>query len=551
MGLSRAARIKILLAIDTAFFFVELIVGYAVGSLALVADSFHMLNDVLSLIVALYAIKATISKWRICQVLVRLASCRDPGCSHQRRLSACPLFLNFHGGHRKILLHPRNIKSQARSHQISNPKLVVIVGSLGLASNILGLFLFHEHGHDHSAEKEEHASKPAPAKPALNGATESTPLLVASASASSSSSQASTPRPRADSNTSMIGHPAHTRAALVAAGEEVMRSQARPVRQRKKTDDDSVVRSAPVPGPFAASRGIHAQMAAGPFAASRGIHAQMAAGGAENRVEVVVDPSTMLSDDECEDPMGDNEGPHAHGHPVTPYTHDHDDHDHEHNDDHSHSHGHGHSHGHSHGHGHGHGSMNMRALVLHVLGDALGNVGVIATGLIIWQSDWAFKYYCDPIISLVITVIIFSSALPLVKSTSSILLQAVPPSLSLPHLRRALNKTKGVLAVHELHVWQLSEAKSVASVHVRVARPMEFMAIAARVRGVLHAFGVHSSTIQPEYAEVSVSAHASEEELRGCVDDGCLAPCGVPGQKQCAPEDGCCPPTPSQRTEEA
>ncbi|KAG8678768.1 zinc ion transporter Zhf1, partial [Ceratobasidium sp. 395] len=57
MGLSRPARIKILLAIDSAFFFVELIVGYAVGSLALVADSFHMLNDVLSLVVALYAIK--------------------------------------------------------------------------------------------------------------------------------------------------------------------------------------------------------------------------------------------------------------------------------------------------------------------------------------------------------------------------------------------------------------------------------------------------------------------------------------------------------------
>jgi solute carrier family 30 (zinc transporter), member 1 len=57
--------------------------------------------------------------------------------------------------------------------------------------------------------------------------------------------------------------------------------------------------------------------------------------------------------------------------------------------------------------------MNMRALLLHVLGDALGNVGVIATGLVIWLSTWSFKYYFDPVISLVITVIIFSSALPL------------------------------------------------------------------------------------------------------------------------------------------
>jgi zinc transporter 1 len=57
--------------------------------------------------------------------------------------------------------------------------------------------------------------------------------------------------------------------------------------------------------------------------------------------------------------------------------------------------------------------MNMRALVLHVIGDALGNIGVIATGLVIWLSTWSFKDYFDPVISLVITVIIFSSAMPL------------------------------------------------------------------------------------------------------------------------------------------
>jgi zinc transporter 1 len=44
MGLSKSTRIMILLAIDTAFFFVELIAGYTVHSLALVADSFHMVR---------------------------------------------------------------------------------------------------------------------------------------------------------------------------------------------------------------------------------------------------------------------------------------------------------------------------------------------------------------------------------------------------------------------------------------------------------------------------------------------------------------------------
>lgn len=92
-------------------------------------------------------------------------------------------------------------------------------------------------------------------------------------------------------------------------------------------------------------------------------------------------------------------------------------HGHDHADEHDHAHtgagaagAHG---GGGHGHGHSHGSMNMRALVLHVMGDALGNVGVIATGLIIWKSTWEWKFYCDPVISLIITIIIFTSAMPL------------------------------------------------------------------------------------------------------------------------------------------
>lgn len=57
MALSKSTRISILLAIDTIFFLIELITGYTVHSLALVADAFHMLNDVLSLLVGLWAVK--------------------------------------------------------------------------------------------------------------------------------------------------------------------------------------------------------------------------------------------------------------------------------------------------------------------------------------------------------------------------------------------------------------------------------------------------------------------------------------------------------------
>jgi Co/Zn/Cd efflux system component len=141
--------------------------------------------------------------------------------------------------------------------------------------------------------------------------------------------------------------------------------------------------------------------------------------------------------------------------------------------------------------------MNMRALVLHVLGDALGNVGVIATGLIIMLAPASWngrEVYFDPAISLVIACIILGSAvplgasfLPLLSFLSPILLDVsryygtAPPSfLFCPlivnrtthtltyasnsplrvlcppaRVRAAILAAERVLGPHELHIWQV------------------------------------------------------------------------------------------------
>ena len=108
---SKSTRIIILLCIDTAFFLLELIVGYGVHSLALVADSFHMLNDVLSLCVGLWAVRIankgktkmytygvskTTNKWLDSLLnLSPVATSRDAWGTGQRRLpgSIVPLHL--------------------------------------------------------------------------------------------------------------------------------------------------------------------------------------------------------------------------------------------------------------------------------------------------------------------------------------------------------------------------------------------------------------------------------------------------------------------------
>lgn len=60
-------------------------------------------------------------------------------------------------------------------------------------------------------------------------------------------------------------------------------------------------------------------------------------------------------------------------------------------------------------------------------------------------------------------------------------------------------KLKEVLSVHELHIWQLSDTKHIASLHVLLKSPSDYMAIASDMRKLLHRRGIHSATIQPEF----------------------------------------------------
>ncbi|KAF9229360.1 cation efflux protein [Gyrodon lividus] len=465
MGLSRSARITLLLVIDVLFFFIELIVGYAVGSLALVADSFHMLNDVMSLIVALYAIKLTSQSasdsrysygWHRAEILAALVN------------GVFLLALCF-----SITMEA--LERFFSTPEISNPQLVVIVGFFGLASNIVGLFLFHEHGHSHS---HEHKSSTPSSRP-----TSTHQLECASGDVTPTQKMTirSTSRNRSESYSSLYGHPAATRASLVQAAQDIASSGGR-------TSPSHTMRRASSPRP--------------PHSPQRTLSQDSIA---------YPDPPTeqtpLLPDEPIENAYS----------PV-PFPADM-------------SAGQG-------GHGHAHGSMNMQALMLHVLGDALGNVGVIATGLVIWLTTWEYKFYFDPVISLVITVIIFSSALPLVRSASFILLQGVPPTISLDEVRESILNVNGVISLHELHIWQLSESKIVASVHVMALRDHDFMPVAAEIRKALHHHGIHSSTIQPEYHPRN--AHMIlEDNHKISKHSSCLILC--PADQNCDPvENACC-----------
>lgn len=74
-------------------------------------------------------------------------------------------------------------------------------------------------------------------------------------------------------------------------------------------------------------------------------------------------------------------------------------------------------------------------------------------------------------------------------------------------------KLEGVISVHELHVWQLNDTKLIASLHVLLKSRQGYMILASEIRRILHGYGIHSATIQPEFIEDQIDEKYLDDDL--------------------------------------
>ena len=125
------------------------------------------------------------------------------------------------------------------------------------------------------------------------------------------------------------------------------------------------------------------------------------------------------------------EGAHSHDHK---HDHGHKKHDHDHEIEQDHNHGkakkhddhHGHSHGlggHSHA-GHNHENMNIRAAIIHIIGDIVQSIGVVIASLIIFFYPEA--RIADPICTLLFTVLCIFTTIPIFIECMGVLMEATP-----------------------------------------------------------------------------------------------------------------------------
>lgn len=82
----------------------------------------------------------------------------------------------------------------------------------------------------------------------------------------------------------------------------------------------------------------------------------------------------------------------------------------------------------------------MLGVMIHVIGDAINNVGVIVAAVVIWKGEGNGRFYADPGVSLFIALTIMGSAWPLCKRAGHILLESAPPDLSLDDVRAEITK---------------------------------------------------------------------------------------------------------------
>jgi solute carrier family 30 (zinc transporter), member 1 len=390
--------------------------------------------------------------------------------------------------------------------EISNPQLILIVGSLGLASNLVGFLVLGGHGHDHSHgehshdHEEGHAHDHSEAHLAEEGRVtenrltvhdalrEDGPIgdvlpevVVARVTATTTASSPERTRHIQFTRGQSDAGRCPSRASAQSRGRERRRASSLRHSRLASIDDISI-------HPASFRQEI--------IAASKPQLEEGTASESESEENTGIEEVVAIDEDTPLLQLGNGA---QSGHPPIK---------HRRRDSSLHV---NHNHnkprkaGKKSSHGHSHGDMGMNAMVLHVLGDALGNVGVIVTALIIWLTDWPGKYYADPAVSLFITLIILKSALPLTFATSKILLQATPDHIDINDIREDIQTLPGVVSCHHVHIWQLSDTRIVGSMHIEVSFPIsaeggeKYMELAKNARKCLHAYGIHSVTIQPEF----------------------------------------------------
>jgi cobalt-zinc-cadmium efflux system protein len=107
--------------------------------------------------------------------------------------------------------------------------------------------------------------------------------------------------------------------------------------------------------------------------------------------------------------------------------------------------------------------INLRAVLVHLLSDTFSSVAIIVGGVIIYYTNW---FFIDAIASVIIAIVIAYWGWGLLKTSSKILLQAVPEAIDPEKVVQAILEIPEIKEVHDVHIWELTTKKYVMTGHI-------------------------------------------------------------------------------------
>lgn len=142
--------------------------------------------------------------------------------------------------------------------------------------------------------------------------------------------------------------------------------------------------------------------------------------------------------------------------------------------------------------------LNLRSAFLHLMGDVMSTLGAVIAGIAIAFTQWN---WLDPLVSVLIGVFILVNAWNVLRQTIHILLESTPENIDMTEMVTNIRGVDGVLDIHDLHVWSISENLRMLSAHVVIDNVSigEGVNIQHNITELLsHGYNIQHATLQLE-----------------------------------------------------
>jgi cobalt-zinc-cadmium efflux system protein len=147
-----------------------------------------------------------------------------------------------------------------------------------------------------------------------------------------------------------------------------------------------------------------------------------------------------------------------------------------------------------------HDNINIRSAYLHLFGDMLTSVAVLAGGLAIKFLKWNWT---DSVFSMAIAVWLLWLSWGIFRSSLRIIMQFTPEEIDIKKIACEFEKIPGVKNIHHVHVWQINDHDLMFEAHVDMSEDIKmsgFEKVLEEIKLILIQNGINHSTIQPEFS---------------------------------------------------